>query len=303
MFTIVIGEEERYEEYGRRLVKYLETHWKGPLRIYRYTQPQKLLQIEDADCYLIGEGFIREIRLSEELSVSYSQAEIRNREIVIADGERDGCFCRYHAPKELLHMIYEDMSVLQQEKRGGGLDEDILSCRITGIISPVFDTELRKIVTAYMESGDLYLGMEDMNDLGEQRGDMGDLCYFIHLKDEEILLRIREIAEESQEMFFVGSPDAYFHLLELAEEEYQWFFDRLRQEKAYPEVFVGIGCGALGRGEILKCFDRLFLIDSRQNQRQHTFCSHMEEAVQAGVMIFDGAIERIYREDIVHESV
>ena len=303
MFTIVVGEEERYEEYARRLVKYLETHWKGPLRIYSYTQPQQLLRIKDADCYLLGENFVSGIRRNEELSVLFTQSDIRNREIVIADGEQEGCFCRYHAPKELLRMICERMPTVQREDIGGNLTEGMSSCRITGIISPVFDPELRSIATTYMESGDLYLGMEDMNDFDEQRGDMGDLCYFIHLKDEEIVLRIRELAEEVQELFFVESPDAYFDLLELEEEEFQWFFDRLRQERAYPEVYVGIGCGVLGRGEILKMFDRLLFIDSREKPYQHAFCSHLEKAIQAGVLIFNGAIERRYREDILHESL
>lgn len=303
MFTIVIGEEERYEEYGRRLMKYLETHWKGPLRIYRYTQPQKLLQVKDGDCYLLGEQFAEEIRRSEELSALFSQAGIRDREIVIADGEQEGCFCRYHAPRELLHMIASQVSAVQQEEVWENSAERISVCHVTAIFSPVYDSDLKEIATAYMSSGDLYLGMEDMNDSGEQGGDMGDLCYFIHLRDEEILPHIRELAEESREMFYVESPDVYFDLLELGEEEYQWFFDRLRQEKEYPEIFVGMGCGIFGRGELLQFFDRLLLIDSRENRSQHAFCSHMEKALLAGALMFDGVVERRYREDILHESL
>lgn len=303
MFTIVIGEEERYEEYRRRLVRYLEARWKGPLRIYSFTQPQKLLQVGEADCYLFGEKFVEEIRNNDELSDFYRKMEIRNREIVISDNEQRGYFCRYHAPAELLHRIQEHMSVLCQEKLGEELESEGKPYRVTGIFSPVFDSHLKNIVVSYMNPGDLYLGMEDMNDLEDPGGSMGDLCYYIHLRDEELLLHIGEIAGEYQGRYYVESPEVYLDLLELDEEEYQWFFDRLRKEKGYPEIFVGMECGVFRQGEILKFFDRLVLVDSRENQYQHVFCSHLEKAIEAGVIFFDGVIERRYREDVLHESL
>lgn len=303
MFTIVIGEEEQYEEYGRRLVRYLEGHWKGPVRIYSYTEPEKLFQAKDADCYLLGEQFVTEIQNREELAAFYVQEGIRNREIVISDNEQKGYFCRYHSPSELIHMIYERMPDLCEYGAEEGVVSGIRSSHVTGIFWPVFEVSWKNIVTEIMDSGNLYLGMADMNDRKESGGTMGDLCYFIHLQDEEILLRIDEIAEEFQGMYYVESPEAYFDLLELGEEEYQWFFDQLRKGKVYPEIFVGVGCGVFGKGEILKYFDRLILVDSREDQYRHEFCNHVEKAVAAGVIPFDGVIERRYREEILYESL
>lgn len=303
VFTIIIGEVEQYEEYGRRLVRYLESHWKGPLRLYSFTQTQKLLQAERADCYLLGEKFVEQVNDCEEVAEFYLKEGIRDREIVISDGERKGCFCRFHAPAELISMIYERMPGLSPGEIYGGEIPESRNCCVTGLFSPVFDAQLKILAADYMAAGDLYLGMEDMNVVPEPKGSMGDLCYFIHLKDEEILHHIREFAEESCGRYYVEAPEVYFHLLELDREEYQWFFDRLRQEKEYEEVFVGIGCGVLGQGEILQFFDKLILIDSRENPWQHTFCEHMEKAIQAGVLLFHGVMERRYREDILHESL
>ena len=302
MFTIVIGEEEQYEEYGRRLVRYLESHWKGPLRIFRHTQPQSLLQTEVADCYLLGEEYREAILGDEEVSGFYRHKEVQNREIVISNSEKKGCFCRYHAPAELISLIYDKIPEHSAEM-GFRRDTMVPDCQITGIFSPVFHSGLKRIATSYMHSGDLYLGMDDMNDFHEPGGNMGDLCYFILLKDEEILHHIKEIAEEFQEMYFVEAPEVYFDLLELRDEEYQWFFDRLRREKEYPEVFVGIGCGVLGQGEMLQFFDRIILLDSREDRYQHAFCNHMEKAIQAGGILFHGVVERRYREDVLHESL
>ena len=49
MYRIVVGEPG---EYGNRLVDYLETHIREPVRILRFTQPEAFAQCEEsADIY------------------------------------------------------------------------------------------------------------------------------------------------------------------------------------------------------------------------------------------------------------
>ena len=53
---IMIGEEG---EYGRRLVRYLETHLSTAIRVYHFTTTESFLAFKErADIYLLDEAFL-----------------------------------------------------------------------------------------------------------------------------------------------------------------------------------------------------------------------------------------------------
>lgn len=55
---IMIGEEG---EYGRRLVRYLETHLSTAIRVYHFTTTESFLAFKErADIYLLDEAFFSE---------------------------------------------------------------------------------------------------------------------------------------------------------------------------------------------------------------------------------------------------
>ncbi len=290
MFTMIIGEEG---EYGRRLRKYLETHWTGSLRLHSFTSPETLRTSEDkADCYLLDEDFFQKIQEEEELPPDF-----RERCIVLADEQREGCFCRYHPADELIRMIEERRSLLEAACGGrtGGT--------VTALYSPVFEPELARIASSCMKTGDLYLGMEDVGDVFCGESNMGDLCYFIGLKSREMAEQVRETAEEKNGIWYVHSPSLYFDLLELEPEEYQWFFQCLKECGQYGDIYVGLGSGIFSHLPLEKLFDRLFLIDSRNQERRHISCDCIEQALQSESRRFRGVCERKYREDILDAAV
>ncbi len=130
MFTMIIGEEG---EYGCRLRKYLETHWTGSLRLHSFTRPETLRASEEkADCYLLDEHFFH--CMQEELP-----PYIADRCILLTNEEREGSFCRYHPPEELIQMIEERQNGAAGDSRGGGIN-----CTVTALYSPVFEPELDK---------------------------------------------------------------------------------------------------------------------------------------------------------------
>ena len=56
---IMIGEEG---EYGRRLVRYLETHLSTAIRVYHFTTTESFLAFKErADIYLLDEAFFQAI--------------------------------------------------------------------------------------------------------------------------------------------------------------------------------------------------------------------------------------------------
>lgn len=289
MFTMIIGEEG---EYGCRLRKYLETHWTGSLRLHSFTRPETLRASEEkADCYLLDEHFFH--CMQEELP-----PYIADRCILLTNEEREGSFCRYHPPEELIQMIEERQNGAAGDSRGGGIN-----CTVTALYSPVFEPELDKIASAGMKQGDLYLGMEDVGSLTSGGGNMGDLCYFIGLKNREIADRVKETAREADGIWYVDSPDLSLDLLELTPEEYQWFFQCLKDSGEYGDIYVGLGSGIFTQISLNMLFDRFVLIDSRNNERQHACCGFLEQALQSESRRFQGVYERKYREDLLDAAV
>lgn len=291
MFTIIIGEEG---EYGRRLGNYLETHWKGSLRLHSFSKPEILTASkEEADCWLLAENFFHTLQEDGKLP-----AHFMKKCILLSDEEKEGSFCRYYPPAVLMKMIEERLKAGSQ-----GQNDFFLEGMVTAVYSPIFDPELTVIVTSYMQPGDLYLGMEDVGVAACEKGNMGDLCYYIAIQSGEIIERVKEIAIEKDGMWYVNSPDLYFDLLDLSPEEYQWFFQCLRECGDYRNIYVGLGSGILAVLPLSGLFDRFVLIDCANHDRQRITCDCLERALLAESHKFNGIYERICREEILYGTV
>ena len=137
----------------------------------------------------------------------------------------------------------------------------------------------------------------DLSEYGEG-DDMGDLCYYIHLREENILDILQDMLIPKEEVQVLHSPDLYFYLRELTKEDYAWFFDKIKKESPYREVFWGAGNCFVANVDMLRFFDQVILIDSRKNPRQSIFCDRLERVLninQGEPQIW----QRIYREDIL----
>lgn len=290
-FTIIIGEES---EYGHRLRKYMETHWKGPLRLCSFTCPKAwIASQEKADCYLLGKNFRNVLQEAD-----WDLDSMASKTILLSDKEEEGCFCRYHPPAELLSMI--------ENLKKNDLERTICSGKsgiVTAIYSPVFEENLKEIAAKQMHPGDLYLGMEDVGDFFSEQGNMGDLCYFIGLQKKEILSYVKEIATERDGIWYIDSPNLYFELLEIKEEEYQWFFQSLRDSGDYGDIYVGLGSGMLAKLNLNTFFDKFLLVDSMKNNRQHHSCDYLEQVLLSSNRMFHGIYERKYREEILYAAL
>lgn len=293
--TIIIGERG---EYGRRLVRYLESHLCAAIRVYHFTTVEAFLLFKDsADIYLMEKSFFSE--LSEDKQAFLKE---QSKLILLTDQEEKDAFCKYHNPRELLDRL-EDLSGAAQsfsENEEEGMQS---ATRLTIVYSPVYDGDLKGIAQSLMKAGDVYIGAEDLG-YGEKfaergvGGDMGDLCYYIHLREENILNRLQEMLIKDNEIEVLYPPDMYFYLRELTKEDYLWFFDKVRSESGYREVFWGAENGFVADLDLLRCFDRIILVDSRENMRQNLFCDRLEKILNirnSGEEVW----KRIYREDVL----
>ena len=143
-----------------------------------------------------------------------------------------------------------------------------------------------------------YSGPNGYQEFHFEGGDMGDLCYYIHLREENILDILQDMLIPKEEVQVLHSPDLYFYLRELTKEDYAWFFDKIKKESPYREVFWGAGNCFVANVDMLRFFDQVILIDSRKNPRQSIFCDRLERVLninQGEPQIW----QRIYREDIL----
>lgn len=181
--TIIIGEAG---EYGKRLVRYLEIHLSSAVRVYHFTTAKGMVSFkEEAEIYLLDERFFKE--LSEEKQKFLKQKKL----ILLTWREEQGSFCKYDNPQRLLDMLSDftdynsDLSDLAAELKD-------TPTKLTIVYSPVYDEYLEQIARSFMSLGDVYMGAEDLGYKGidseyGEGGDMGDLCYYIHLREENIL--------------------------------------------------------------------------------------------------------------------
>ncbi len=279
--TIIIAGDGEYE---RRLVRYLEEHFSVPVRIYHFTSIETFSSFqEEAEYYLIEEDFYRTY------AALGNEMEQGRKMIVLSFSEQEGCFCKYHNPRELLRrmdgMTPEERRIVPARKR------------ITVIYSPVYEEQLQEIAMHFMRQGDLYLGMEDLGSAEQKEGNMGDLCYYIHLREGNILKILDEMVWRQEGMALLDSPDLYYYLKELTREDYMWFFDKLKKEGGYTEIFLGAGNAFLSGPEILFAFDKIILVDSLKNPRQGSFCNRLERLMKEEA--YRGEIEKVYREEVL----
>ena len=86
--------------------------------------------------------------------------------------------------------------------------------KLTIVYSPVYDEYLEQIARSFMSLGDVYMGAEDLGYKGidseyGEGGDMGDLCYYIHLREENILDILQDMLIPKEEVQVLHSPDLY----------------------------------------------------------------------------------------------
>lgn len=266
MRKIAICEEA---EYNRRLSIYLSRSMPADVMIYTFSSAEFLQkQKEDMDLYVMGETFYQEV---EE---TWKQGERmgKDRIIFILDSTMEGAYCRWDNPVILVRLIEERFKALSTST----LTTKTQGVRVTAVYSP-YPMNLRAWIWSRMESGDLFLGFEDLGMSGEGEDDspyaknMGDLCYYIPLREGNIMSILQNTAICQEEKFYVDSPDWFFDLQGLGEGDYQWFLEEVRQSDIYPHIYVGLGNVAIPSLSFFRMFDEVVLLDQPRDLKIHAF--------------------------------
>lgn len=261
MKKIAIGEEQ---EYARRLAAYLMHNASEELMVYCFTSPELLRDYtEDADLYVLNEEFYKALeRMDYELE--------KERLILISGEDKAGTFFRWDSPRKLIYRI--DRHFARIEKKNRTSEEH----KIITVYAPANGMDIREQAMTYMKTGDLYLGFEDYNDHSEGSYHMAEICYYLHLREEGILDIIDRNISMQEGRCFVDSPCWFFDFMGVTEEDYVWLFDRLKQQKEYGDIYIGMGNAAVNSLNYFQSVDKLILLEQDSCRR---FCDHLAEAL------------------------
>ena len=276
MKKIFIGEEK---EYARRLTNYLLGHLPADIQLQTFTCPEILLREEEiADLYLLGVDYYEKIL---ELEADFSERDI----ILIRKDKTEEGFSRLDPPYKLVRQICDFRESCNPLWR-----KNSESCQLIAVYAPSPDISLRRWIWREMEAGDLYLGLQDMGETeealpSEKRDDMGSLCYYIHLHEEEISEKMRSMLRREEGKFYLDSPPWFFDFLGLQEEDYRWFFHTLKEDAGFSKIYVGLGNNAIPSLEYFSIFDHVILLDCPENKRIHRFCDRfVRTALEEGYL-------------------
>lgn len=258
MFSICICDEE---EYGSRLARYLERKLVSATVFIR--QFTDVTGIGDDDVVII----------SEELYETMEEKPDRPGVIVIRRVPAAGEYSRFDPPSLLTAMIEARMGVSPQEGQPR-------ECEISLVFSLVCNGRAKRaaLELAQQRYGEsLILGMEDLGP-----GGMEKLCYYIHIREKEIVDRIREICRMEEGCFVIDSPDWFYTLMELSKEDLRWFFDRLRENGSYRNIYLLTGPVAFGPVYQSGAVDRVYISKGGSGKAMVRNCFANMERLLAG---------------------
>ena len=265
MHTIVIGDEE---EYGHRLMRFLENRLAPDDCIFRFSDPDKFLARKmDASVYLFGNDFLEAI--PEEDRPKDHMILITGDE----NPEKEDSFLRYEDP-------YIQLGMIQKKIGEDGTEGHAKKACITALYCPIYVDHLRERMGNSMEEESLYLGMEDLKESSEQGKDMGDLCYYIKLGSEDIIERMQGMLAQDGKLSYLDSPKWYYDLGELGVDDYRWFFAKLKGQEQFEHVYVAIGNGFVREPSRFQLFDRIILIDREGSSGTYGFNDRLEKLVE-----------------------
>ena len=257
MKRIVIGEEQ---EYARRLTDYMIRHLSAEVRVYSFTMPELMMQCEESmDLYILGKSFYEETIC---LDPKFEQSAV----ILLTESEEEDCFCRWKSPDLLVTLIEERLKL-----RGRGREDSRSGAGLIAVYAPSSDIDIKRWIWKELQPGNLYLGLEDIGDIFSHH-DMSELCYFIHLHEEDILSELHKMVCVEDGIYYLDSPAWFLDILGLQEEDFLWFYELMRRQKDYPLVYVGLGHTAVTSLDYFKAFDRIILLDLPDQEKIHSFC-------------------------------
>ncbi len=255
------------KEYGKRLSSYLRRELSADYRISTFSDYHafihSLREEEAADLYILTYDFRNELLRQE--------CDLPSAVLYLSETRRDGEFCLWSDPRELLTMIRERF-------QGSTVEDAVTASSIVGVYSPFSPYSLMDYIWSRIPPGGLYLGFEDFSvssDFGDTDYINQELYYYIHLRDSEIFYRLQSILPRRDGIYYLNSPALPFELRDLTESDFAWFIQGLRESEQFGKIYVSFGNTAATGVNFFKMFDQLIIMNWEENDTYRNYISRI----------------------------
>lgn len=265
MYSISIYDEE---EYGSRLAGYLERRFINTTVLIRQFTDTEGVDLSCDDVIVI----------SEALYAGLLEKPQRPGLFVVREESMEGEFSRYDPPSQLFQMINMELGTESAARRG--MEPEVML-----LFSPVAGDRLqdKALELAGHRQGDsLILGMEDLG-----TGGLEKLCYYIHIREGQIIQHVHELSQSVAACSVIGAPDWFYPLVELSREDLQWFFDLLKEDGSYRNIYLTAGPVAFGQLYPAGVVNRVYLYRTPGKAGAGRCISNMEKLLKADGMRYE----------------
>lgn len=280
MRTVAIGVSG---EYGIRLVRFFENHLSKDIHIVRCTDPEQFLETVSQESFCIIEKTFIEV-----LEKEYA------RVIFLGEREAENTFCKYHSPIKLAKQIEEYF----QEDVIENVSKEGRSATLIAIYSPIYVAGMQEIAMRYMTEGSLCLGMEDLGEAKEESSNMGALCYYIHLRKEDVTKQMQQMMNILEGRYFISSPNLYYDLADLSLEDLEWFFNKVKEMSEYQTIYVLLGSVAVKNVDIFRSFDQIIMVGKKHHRKLNQFWECFQQIIASYQIYPKKGLSMIYQEEM-----
>lgn len=240
MKDISIGIYHKDHQYGKRLMEYLN-HQKDFPMTASFTSDEEMFFKQEQ------EGDFECLVLAEETDYHGDFPVCR----IGANESMGGMYCQ--SAKEIAAGIYHCLNVSPQ----------IENERIFGVYSPISRLEISAFARNMAASnGWIYFGMQPYGHFEEDETD-DLLLFYIKEHKEDIVLYFMEHQKKFDGCVGFAGASCYLDYRELSMQDYEWFFEKLRETGIC--IIFDIGIASPPDLKFFGLFDRIFLPLMRQD--------------------------------------
>lgn len=234
MRDISIGIYHKDYQYGKRLMEYLN-HQKDFPMTASFTSDEKTFFKQEQ------EGNFECLVLAEETDYHGNSPVCR----IGVNDSMGGMYCQ--SGKEIAAGIYHCLNVNPQLDNEG----------IFGVYSPIPRTEVSTFAREMaVSNGWIYFGMQPYGHFKEQGLDEC-LLFYIREHKEDIMKYFLSNQQELDGCTGFAGASCYLDYQELSLKDYQWFFEKIREENL--RIIFDIGIASPPDLKFFELFDRVFL--------------------------------------------
>lgn len=287
------------EQFVVSLMNYVNRNTQIPILLLAFTKMDEAmdyLSSHKPDLILAGDEFLNE--LSDEmrkipiLRIVDEWKEPEEKKMSnLRDGEMEELYVFKYSPASAY--VHRMLQQLSEKRCQFSLGKAMNSIAVYSPVGRCGVTQLAKeFCKAFcVQDGGksvLYIGWEEFATVWDEERRMEQCLYYVKQRSENLSMKLKTLALETQGYDYLPSGGLYSELRELEREDIQWLLERVKQEGYYDFLVVDIGAGSLLQLDFLREFSVIYipyLQDLHVEQKMSQFAKVMELLPEGEVIL------------------